>query len=223
MSLMFSLVDLQWSTATTNTSLTMNVSGTRPGDLLIVAFSNGGGQTWTPPSGWTAIYDTANGPEATSGSACYYKQAEAGEPATAEWTWGTAQSYISCLYKCTSDTNGASTLVQSNTNVTTTDDVASYSNTAMTITLGNSFIYGIQSEGGTTGITYSSSADTKLFDLPNGGGTPEQAAAWVNQSGTVSGSITRTITPSTANQVAGLVWMVEVHEGVGPHGRMWVM
>lgn len=200
--------------ATTPTSLAHTITGPqKPGDLYIVAFTNGGGQTWGIPSGWTSIYSTANGPEATSGSAAFYNTVEGtGTIANPSWTWGTANSYISTLFRVRSSLeNGACRVVQTQNSVNAVDNAASYTTTSITVTSGNLVVYGVCSEGGATANTYSQAhGDTEITDRNNGGGTPEHTAAYTATG--LSGAITRTMTPSTANQVAGMTWIVEVRE-----------
>lgn len=200
------------SSATTNLSFSHTITGTQhAGDLWVIQHVNGGGQTWTDPTGWSVIHNTANTPESTTGAGLYYKNAF-GTIANPTVAWGTMQSYLSCLWQLSTNIEGAYVkFLQKQSASVTTDNQASYTTTSMTIAAGTFVLYGICSEGGASAITYSQAhGDTEITDQNNGGGTPEQLAAY-SATG-LSGATTRTMTPSTANQVAALTWIAEFQE-----------
>lgn len=75
-----------YTTSTTGSTITGTLPSYVAGDLLVALVSTdaGGGGTWTPPAGWTAVVSATN----SVGAAVFYKPNLSGSESDPQFTWG---------------------------------------------------------------------------------------------------------------------------------------
>lgn len=180
------------------------------GDLFVcqIAFGNSG-LTVTAPTGWLAIENSGTLPEAGAQGAIFYKEMSAVDSVPFTFNF-TSSTYASVCTRFTSNirTNKMK-MVQFSAGSTATDNAASYTTPSITVASENRVHWGVGSEGAAA-ITYSSS-DTEVTEIGNTEATPERVAMYVTTA-TSSGSVSKTITPSIANQFGAVYFIAEVRE-----------
>lgn len=194
------------------------------GDLFIVHITLGDDtRTISAPSGWTAGYN-AGGPEAGQQGAVFYKVVNGSEPTPFTFSWTGGGSNDACTSMRVHSTTGTVAIANFTASTTATDNMASYTTSAVTAAT-NPVAYGVGGEGTSTSATFSQAhGDTEIADVTSATLTGESCACYF--SGNLSGSITRTMTPSPADRFAALFWIANVTE-VPPAGtssrRLFVM
>lgn len=187
------------------------------GDLFICQIHLGNsGITVSAPSGWSTIENSGTLPEAGAQGAIFYKTMNVidSTPMTFNLAGGTGSSYASIMCRYTSNIRGrVIQLSQFSVGSTATDNAASYTTPSITAAADNIITWGCGSEGAAA-ITYSSS-DTEVLEIGNTDATPERVAMYVT-TGSVAGSVSKTITPSITNQFGAVYFIGEVHEIPGP-------
>lgn len=184
------------------------------GDVFIVHIClSDSGRTISPPSGWTAAYNSG-GPEAGQQAAVFYKQVNGSEPTPFTFSWtGGGSNHASTAMRIHGDA-GSVTLEDFTVSTTATDGASPYTTASISVD-SHYVVYGIAGEGTAASITWSQAhGDTEIADVTSGSGTGESAACYRSAS-TLSGSVSRTMTASANDRFAALWWIAEVVESSG--------
>lgn len=180
------------------------------GDLFICHIHLGtNGVAVTAPAGWTAITNNPALPEAGAQGAVFYKEMSAVDSTPMTFSFSSS-TYASVMTRVTSNIRGNKVkMIQHSPGSTATDNLASYTTPSITATAPNLICYGVGSEGAGA-ITYSATTGTEVTEIGNTDVSPERVAMYTHADQT--GSISKTMTPSTANQFGAVYFIAEVRE-----------
>lgn len=197
---------------TTPTTFSFTPGTILVGDLFVLHIHLGdSSRTITGPTGWDVLYN-AGGPEAGAQGATFARTVPTtgDTPYTVSWTGG-GTSYAYVCTRFTSNIRGYKAMINQFVWAgTTVDNATSYITSALTVAVPNRLCWAVGSEG-SAAITYSSS-DTEVAEVGNLNATPERVAMYVTTTDTAVGSVTKTMTPSIANQFHSSTFLAEVKE-----------
>jgi hypothetical protein len=177
--------------------------GAAAGDLMIAAIQcNAGAATFTAPSGWTLIRQTAGGSGTAVNLATYYRVATASEPTSYTWTISTGSAMFGAIHRVT-NTSGATSIDASAGQY----NMSSTSATAPTVTTTGTnrlLIYISQAQGNAQTTVVAPSGMTEAFENLEGTSRTQEWATETALSAATTGPRVGTL-GTAANNAAQLI------------------